>query len=84
MALVLSGEYEKEELVALWEKIVRTHKVKIQAGTMLKDIKRRGEFLEVITSTGTLLARSVVLAIGRRGTPRQLGIPGEESGKVMY
>jgi thioredoxin reductase len=25
-----------------------------------------------------------VLALGRRGTPRKLGVPGEDQGKVMY
>ena len=30
------------------------------------------------------MPRAVVLAIGRRGVPRRLGIPGEELPKVMY
>jgi thioredoxin reductase/NAD-dependent dihydropyrimidine dehydrogenase PreA subunit len=78
------GEHEKEELVALWEKIIRTHNVKIQTGIGLKDIKRKGDRLEVLTSSGSFLTRSVVIAIGRRGIPRKLGVPGEETGKVMY
>lgn len=36
------------------------------------------------TSTGILNARCVLLAIGRRGTPRKLGVPGEEQAKVVY
>ena len=36
------------------------------------------------SSGGIYRARSVVLALGRRGTPRKLGIPGEELPKVMY
>ncbi len=79
-----SGEYEKETLVDLWNEITRTYQVKIQAGTSLKDVKRQGQALAVTTNTGILLARSVVLAVGRRGTPRKLGVPGEESAKVLY
>jgi len=38
----------------------------------------------VNTSSGPANASQVVLALGRRGTPRKLGIPGEELSKVMY
>jgi thioredoxin reductase (NADPH) len=38
----------------------------------------------VKTNNGTYQARSVLLTIGRRGTPRKLGVPGEESSKVVY
>jgi thioredoxin reductase len=38
----------------------------------------------VKTSRGSYRAKRVVLAIGRRGTPRKLGIPGEDLPKVMY
>ncbi len=33
---------------------------------------------------GHYRASHVVLALGRRGTPRKLGVPGEERSKVMY
>jgi thioredoxin reductase len=36
------------------------------------------------TSQGSYRARCVLLAIGRRGTPRKLGVPGEEQDKVVY
>ena len=36
------------------------------------------------TTGGSYHARNVLLAIGRRGTPRKLGVPGEELPKVMY
>jgi thioredoxin reductase len=38
----------------------------------------------VVTAGARYRARSVILALGRRGTPRKLGIPGEELPKVMY
>src|SRR5439155_21975589 len=39
---------------------------------------------EVTTPRGRLSARKVVLATGRRGTPRKLGVPGEQLAKVTY
>ena len=44
---------------------------------------QEGEFL-VTTSKGQYHTSSVLLAIGRRGTPRKLGVPGEEQAKVVY
>jgi thioredoxin reductase len=38
----------------------------------------------VVTAQAVFEARSVVLAMGRRGTPRRLGVPGEELPKVFY
>ena len=38
----------------------------------------------VKTAKQTYRAGSVLLAIGRRGTPRKLGVPGEELPKVVY
>jgi thioredoxin reductase len=47
---------------------------------------RRGDggAFEVVTERAVHRARRVVLAIGRRGTPRKLGVPGEDSPKVAY
>jgi len=36
------------------------------------------------TNKGRYRAWTVILALGRRGTPRKLGVPGEELSKVMY
>ena len=44
---------------------------------------QRDDF-SVTTSRGILRARRVVLAIGRRGTPRPLGVPGQDLAKVTY
>ena len=38
----------------------------------------------VTTNRATYDTRAILLAIGRRGTPRQLGVPGEELPKVTY
>ena len=50
----------------------------------LTGIERRGEGFVVQTSAGTFSARSVLLAIGRQGTPRTLDVPGENTPKVAY
>ena len=39
---------------------------------------------EVITSRGTYQTATVLLAIGRQGTPRKLDVPGEDQSKVVY
>ena len=43
-----------------------------------------GSGFKVITTKSEYQCRAVLLTIGRRGTPRQLGVPGEELSKVIY
>jgi thioredoxin reductase len=47
---------------------------------------RRGEdgTFTIDTNQGIYASRAVVLALGRTGTPRKLGVKGEELPKVMY
>jgi len=40
--------------------------------------------LRLETSAGSVRAANVLLALGRRGTPRKLEVPGEEQAKVHY
>lgn len=78
------GEYEKEDLLAIWENVIKEQKVKLLSGHKLTGISgNKGDFI-VETSSGPATASHVILALGRRGSPRKLGIPGEEMGKVMY
>ena len=78
------GEYSKEALVAVWEKIIATHGIPVQTGHSLEAVRRSGPLLEVQTSGGLYRGRAVILALGRRGVPRRLGAPGEGSEKVLY
>ena len=48
------------------------------------DVQRENGHYKVVTSAGDYRAQRVLLAIGRRGTPRKLDVPGEKSAKVMY
>lgn len=89
MTLPLHGrvkrlEFLKEELIELWEDIVRRFKVKIRSGVKLDALEGREGSFVARTSEGPIAARRVILAIGRRGTPRRLGVPGEEQEKVLY
>ncbi|MEK7390311.1 MAG: NAD(P)-binding domain-containing protein [Elusimicrobiota bacterium] len=79
-----AGEYEKERLLTLWEKLIETFKVRVKTKTELLAVARQGAHYEVKTSAGELRCRCIVLAMGRRGSPRKLGVPGEELDKVLY
>ena len=54
------------------------------AGERVENVVREGDIFRVETGVGVHRARHVVLAMGRRGTPRRLDVPGEESDKVFY
>ena len=77
-------EVTKEELLAFWEGVERDTGVKINYKERVDEIKRVDGGFEVRTSRATYHPKAVLLAIGRRGTPRKLGVPGEELPKVVY
>lgn len=78
-------EYYKEELVELWRTLVAEHRLPVRTGTVLQSLERGddGDFA-AITDRGVLRARHVCLAVGRRGSPQKLGVPGEDLPKVSY
>jgi thioredoxin reductase/NAD-dependent dihydropyrimidine dehydrogenase PreA subunit len=77
-------ETSKEALMEFWEGIREKTGLKIQTNERVDKIEQQdGNFL-VTTSKGTYQTHSVLLSIGRRGTPRSLGVPGEELSKVVY
>lgn len=77
-------EYAKETLLELFEGMVRDHRLDVRFGEPVEDVRQEDGCFVLRSARGTWRARSVVLALGRRGTPRKLGIPGEELPKVMY
>jgi thioredoxin reductase (NADPH) len=77
-------ETTKESLLAFWEDIERRTGVPIRYHERVESITREGEILVVRTSRDVYRTRAVLLAIGRRGTPRKLNVPGEELPKVVY
>lgn len=76
--------FEKEELMAIWTELARKHALPIRSGVEFKELERCNGHYVVRTSQGDIEARHVVLAVGRRGSPRKLGVPGEDLPKVAY
>jgi thioredoxin reductase (NADPH) len=74
----------KEELLDLWNEIIDRTGVRVHTKVRVEGIERRNGHFRIVTTQGEHEARRVVLAVGRRGTPRKLGVPGEQSGKVTY
>jgi dihydropyrimidine dehydrogenase (NAD+) subunit PreT len=78
-------EYQKEHFLELMEGLVEEHKLNITFGAKVTGVRRIEDGLFEVGTTGDMYwARSVILAVGRRGTPRKLDVPGEELPKVMY
>ena len=77
-------ETTKENLLEFWNDVVDKTGLQISFNERVEAIKRIGNSFEVTTSKSNLKTRAVLLAIGRRGTPRKLGVPGEELNKVVY
>ncbi|MFI5095532.1 MAG: NAD(P)-binding domain-containing protein [Candidatus Acidiferrales bacterium] len=78
-------ELSKEELLLFWQKILQRADFKIRSGEGVENIKKGEDgIFTSTTSKGEYRSRAVVLAIGRSGTPRKLGVKGEELPKVMY
>jgi thioredoxin reductase (NADPH) len=78
------GEISKESLLAFWQGIVDQVRMPIQFGERLEKIVKDNDAYLVVTTRSSYRTRSVLLAIGRRGTPRKLEVPGEEQPKVVY
>lgn len=77
-------QVHKERLLEFWADVVQRTGLRIHFQERLLDIRRDSGVFVVHTSAGEHRARSVLLAMGRRGTPRRLGVPGEELPKVVY
>jgi thioredoxin reductase/ferredoxin len=74
----------KERLIALWQKIVDETALEIQEGVRVERVTATEWGFEVKTTAGPTHASTVLLATGRRGSPRRLGVSGENLPKVVY
>ncbi|HET6436665.1 MAG TPA: NAD(P)-binding domain-containing protein [Anaeromyxobacter sp.] len=74
----------KEELLHTWERVLGKADIEVEQGVKVTAVEGSDGKFAVVTERGTLAASKVVLAIGRRGTPRRLGVPGEDLDKVVY
>jgi thioredoxin reductase (NADPH) len=78
------GEVQKEKLLDFWQDVVKRTGLKVEFRECMQGIDREGDGFIVRTDRHSYRTRSVLLALGRRGTPRKLEVPGEESPKVVY
>lgn len=74
----------KEALLEAWEAVIAGTGLDVRTGHEVSGIEREGGLFTVRAGERVFRCGSVVLAMGRRGTPRKLGVPGEELGKVFY
>ncbi len=75
----------KEQLVDLFRDVVAKTGLTVASHERVDGIdQRRDGGFTLRTSKRELQAQRVILALGRRGTPRQLEVPGEGSEKVAY
>jgi thioredoxin reductase (NADPH) len=81
---VKMGEISKEELLAFWHKVIQKTGIKINYNERMEKIAKVSNGFLIKTTTQTYQTRAILLAIGRRGTPRKLDVPGEELPKVVY
>lgn len=84
VGMVRFREISKEALLGFWSEVIHKTGVQINFSERVEKITPAESGFEVTTSRGNYRTNSVLLAIGRRGTPRKLGVPGENSAKVVY
>jgi thioredoxin reductase (NADPH) len=77
-------EISKEKLLEFWDAVVKKTGLQIQFRERMESIEKIEGGFAVKTAKNEYRASAVLLAIGRRGTPRKLNVPGEETSKVVY
>src|SRR3954467_12284864 len=78
-------ELSKENLLAFWDMVLNRADFNVSTGEKVEDVlKDENGFFTIVTGTNQYRARAVILALGKSGTPRKLGVKGEELPKVMY
>lgn len=89
-SLALVGKFQfqeasKEALIEFWQSVVEKEQLAIEPGQRVSDIKAAADSFSVVTEQGqSFSCKTVLLAMGRRGSPRKLGVAGEELAKVVY
>ncbi|NOY49820.1 MAG: NAD(P)-binding domain-containing protein [Chlorobi bacterium] len=78
-------ETSKDELLKIWTTAIEKNNIEVAEKSKVESIDAKDNYFVVGTKEGkTYSAKHVLLAIGRRGTPRKLNVVGEESEKVAY
>ena len=78
-------QISKEEIIKFWQKVHGRAGLKVNTHEKVEQISKDADgAFSIATTKGRYRAWTVILALGRRGTPRKLGVPGEDLAKVMY
>jgi len=78
-------ETSKQELLDIWHEVLDKNEIKIHEFKKVDSIIiENGGFQLNVQDGSKYTTQRVLLAIGRRGTPRKLNVPGEVSTKVAY
>jgi len=84
MGKIKIKETTKEALLDMWRDVEKKTAIKINYQESMQSIKPVENYFEIKTDRSSYTSSRVLLAIGRRGSPRKLGIPGEDLPKVVY
>ena len=74
----------KEELLEFWNQACNGNGLRINYQERVESVERKDGVFHVKTAKRQITTSTVLLTIGRRGTPRKLGVPGEDLPKVVY
>jgi thioredoxin reductase (NADPH) len=77
-------ETTKEALLDFWKEIETKYQLHVRYRERVDGVNKEGDVFVIKTTAETLRSNAVLLAIGRRGTPRRLEVPGEDLPKVVY
>ncbi|HMN48156.1 MAG TPA: NAD(P)-binding domain-containing protein [Ignavibacteriaceae bacterium] len=77
-------ETSKAELLDLWKAVLEKNNITINEQEKVEEIIKQEDHFIVKTNKGHYTSGGILLAIGRRGSPRKLGVPGEERENVYY
>jgi thioredoxin reductase (NADPH) len=77
-------ETSKSQLLDLWKNVLSKNKISINEQEKVLEIVKQDNMFIVKTNSEHYTSRGIILAIGRRGSPRKLGVPGESKEKVFY
>jgi putative YpdA family bacillithiol system oxidoreductase len=78
------ADASKEALLACWQNVIEKTGLRIQSHTRVESIEKQDGVFRIVAGEKSFRARRIVLAMGRRGTPRRLGVAGEDLDKVFY
>jgi putative YpdA family bacillithiol system oxidoreductase len=78
------ADSSKEALLECWRNVIEKTGLRIQSNRRVDALEKREGIFHLRSGELVFRARRVVLAMGRRGTPRRLGVPGEDLDKVLF